>query len=69
MLTVKPPTTYEQQIEKLRSRGCIIQDEASAAAILSKVNYYRLTAYSWRGVNTPLLAAVELKATHEGVGY
>jgi len=25
--------------------------------------------YSWRGVNTPLLAAVELKATHEGVGY
>ena len=45
MATIKPPTTYNQQIEKLRSRGCIIADEAQAVEILSKVNYYRLTAY------------------------
>ena len=45
MDTFKPPITYEQQIEKLRSRGCIIQDEAYAVSVLSKVNYYRLSAY------------------------
>lgn len=45
MFTVKPPTTYKQQVDKLRLRGCIIQNEARAIAILSRVNYYRLTAY------------------------
>jgi abortive infection bacteriophage resistance protein len=45
MSIIKPPTTFKQQIEKLRSRGCIIKDEEQAVEILSKVNYYRLTAY------------------------
>ncbi len=45
MTLIKPPTTYKQQIEKLRLRGCIIEDEAHAIDILTKVNYYRLTAY------------------------
>ena len=45
MISVKPPTTYENQIEKLRSRGCIIDDEPEAIQILSKINYYRFTAY------------------------
>jgi len=45
MAVIKPPTTYKQQIEKLRSRGCIIEDETHAIYILAKINYYRLTAY------------------------
>jgi len=45
MITVKPPTTYEKQIEMLRSRGCVIDNEFEAIQILSRVNYYRLTAY------------------------
>ena len=45
MAVIKPPTTYRQQLEKLRSRGCIIKDETRAIDVLSKVNYYRLTAY------------------------
>jgi abortive infection bacteriophage resistance protein len=45
MTTIKNQTSYEQQIEKLRSRGCIVQDEAFAKEILSNINYYRLTAY------------------------
>jgi abortive infection bacteriophage resistance protein len=45
MVNIKKPTTYKQQIEILRSRGCVIQDEAQAEEILSKINYYRLTAY------------------------
>ncbi|MCL1911873.1 MAG: hypothetical protein FWG13_06685, partial [Leptospirales bacterium] len=42
---IKPSTTYQQQLEKLRSRGCIIRDEDYAIDVLSKINYYRLTAY------------------------
>ena len=45
MAIIKQSTTYIQQIDKLRSRGCIITDEVQAVEILSKVNYYRLTAY------------------------
>ena len=45
MLPVKTPTTYKDQVKKLRSRGCVIDDESEAIQILSKVNYYRLTAY------------------------
>jgi abortive infection bacteriophage resistance protein len=45
MATTKPPTSYKQQVEKLRSRGCIVHDEAYAVQVLSTVNYYRLSAY------------------------
>jgi abortive infection bacteriophage resistance protein len=45
MATIKPPTKYEHQVEKLRSKGCIIHDENHVIDILSKVNYYRLSAY------------------------
>ena len=45
MSTIKPPTTYKEQLEKLRSRGCIIRNEDYAIDVLSKINYYRLTAY------------------------
>ena len=45
MVQLKQPTTYNQQIERLRLRGCLIPDEPFCAKILSQVNYYRLTAY------------------------
>ena len=45
MAKTKSPKSYEQQLELLRSRGCIIPNEANAIKILSKVNYYRLSAY------------------------
>ncbi|MCB2289446.1 Abi family protein [Clostridium sp. CS001] len=41
----KTPTTFEEQIKILRSRNLIINDENSAIDILSRVNYYRLSAY------------------------
>ena len=46
--TVKPLKlfkTIEEQIEILKERGCIISDISFARETLSKVNYYRLTAY------------------------
>lgn len=44
-LEVKQPTTYEQQVEKLRSRGCIVEDPGLCIQKLREINYYRLTAY------------------------
>jgi abortive infection bacteriophage resistance protein len=42
---MKQPNTYIQQIEKLRSRGCIIPDVDFCKEVLAKINYYRLSAY------------------------
>lgn len=41
----KTPTTFEEQLKILRKRNLIIDDENSAIDILSRVNYYRLSAY------------------------
>jgi len=45
MLPLKQPTTYNQQIEKLRSRGCQVTDTSFCIKVLSRINYYRLSAY------------------------
>jgi len=45
MAQLKPPTTYDQQIEKLRSRGCQVTDVSFCTKVLSQINYYRLSAY------------------------
>jgi len=44
-MEVKQPKTYEEQIEILRDRGCIISDDASAMDFLKRVNYYRFSGY------------------------
>ena len=41
----KPPLTYEEQIELLKSRGLIIEDKDRAVRHLSNISYYRLSAY------------------------
>lgn len=43
--SVKNPATIQDQIEKLKSRGCAIEDEERAAFVLSHINYYRLVHY------------------------
>lgn len=45
MSQVKQHITYEEQIEKLRSRGCVIRDSAACKNILENIGYYRLSAY------------------------
>ena len=42
---VKSPATVEAQIEKLQSRGCLIEDMDHAVCALSNINYYRLAHY------------------------
>ena len=42
---VKSPATVEDQIGKLKSRGCIVNDYDKAVSALSNINYYRLAHY------------------------
>ncbi|MCL2218140.1 MAG: Abi family protein [Defluviitaleaceae bacterium] len=44
-MKVKQPTTYYEQIEVMRSRGCEINDDVVAIEFLKKVNYYRFSGY------------------------
>lgn len=44
-LQMKVPTTYTEQLAKLKERGCVIEDEAACCEVLKAVNYYRLSAY------------------------
>lgn len=42
----KPALTFEEQLELLKSRGLIVEDEEFAIGILNRVNYYKLSGYS-----------------------
>ena len=44
-MEVKNFKTLDQQIELLKDRGCIIEDEAFVKKVLSAVNYYRFSSY------------------------
>jgi abortive infection bacteriophage resistance protein len=41
----KPPLTFEAQLDLLKDRGLAIADRQTALAILSKISYYRFSAY------------------------
>ena len=45
MANVKDPTTYDQQLEILKSRGVEVNDEVFCKEKLMEINYYRITAY------------------------
>lgn len=42
----KRPLTIEEQVELLRERGLVIDDEKSAKDFLARVSYYRLSGYT-----------------------
>lgn len=44
-LELKPPATYKEMIEILKSRGLTFRGESRAVQILKRINYYRLTGY------------------------
>lgn len=43
----KTPISIKEQVEKLKSRGLVIDDEELAAKYLSNISYYRLRAYTY----------------------
>ena len=44
-MEVKSPTTHKQQLAQLIARGCQVDNEGTCIDVLSRVNYYRFTAY------------------------
>jgi len=42
---IKTSKTFKEQLEILKNRGLIINDETSALIILKEINYYRLSGY------------------------
>jgi abortive infection bacteriophage resistance protein len=42
---LKKPATYQEQIDKLREHGCVVDDVSYCEEVLSKISYYRLSAY------------------------
>lgn len=53
----KPALTYQEQLDQLKSRGLLVQDDAKAMHLLAQVSYYRLSGYWY-----PLLSD---KTTHQ----
>lgn len=43
----KRPLTLQEQVDKLRNRGLLIDDEQLAKEFLSNISYYRLRAYTY----------------------
>lgn len=41
----KPPLTFQEQIELLKSRGLLFADESRAKRHLANISYYRMSAY------------------------
>ena len=44
-MELKKPITIEEQLEKIKSHGMIVEDDEVAKRILVETNYYRLTGY------------------------
>lgn len=44
-MEVKEATTFIEQLNKIKKRGCIVGDETFALQVLKHINYYRFTAY------------------------
>jgi len=44
--TTKPFETVNGQLEILQNRGLLVKDEAAAKEFLTRINYYRFSAYS-----------------------
>jgi abortive infection bacteriophage resistance protein len=45
MRYIKPALSFDQQVYLLKLRGLVVDDPADAAATLSRISYYRLSAY------------------------
>lgn len=45
MKFIKPPTTFQEQVDLLKTRGLIINDSEKALQNISRINYYRLSSY------------------------
>lgn len=45
-MELKKPLSFEEQLDRLKSHGIIVNDEKKAIEILKHINYYRFTGYA-----------------------
>ena len=64
----KPHLSFDQQLDLLKARGLEVTDDTAALAYLTRIGYYRLSAY-WYPLRRPLIsqdpATLKLKVTRE----
>lgn len=46
-MELKPHKTYAEQLEILKDRGILVEDDATALALLRRAGYYTLSGYSY----------------------
>lgn len=44
-MDLKPATTFDEQLQKLKDRNCYVSDPVFCKKILQQISYYRFTAY------------------------
>ncbi len=51
---LKQPTSHKEQVQKLKERGLIIEDEERVISFLENINYYHLTGYlhNFKNINS-----------------
>ena len=45
-MQLKQPLSFEEQLDKIKSHGIIVNDKQRAIEKLEQINYYRLTGYA-----------------------
>lgn len=45
-MELKPPMSYEEQLNKLIFHGIVVDDKENALNVLKRVNYYRFAGYA-----------------------
>ena len=66
-MQLKPPLTYNEQIDRLLKNGVEIRDEESAKDILTKINYYRLSGYAIQFRTNPQKSLYNSGTTFEDI--
>ncbi len=41
----KPPLSHEEQLQLLKDRGLLVEDDSKAMHLLHHISYYRLSCY------------------------
>lgn len=59
----KKPADFDTQLEMLKQRGLIINDEDTALKFLTSVSYFRMTSY-WRLFETDTTSHQFVSGTH-----
>lgn len=66
-MEVKKPTTFDEQVDIIRSKGFIVEDEDLCKKVFGRINYYRFSAYllPFRKVDKTYYSDVNFKQAYK----